>query len=251
MNNTEKFTGRADAYVKARPSYSQAFIKMLCEKLGFGKDTIVADIGSGTGKLSKQLLENGCIVYCVEPNEDMRAAAEKELRHYKDFHSVNGSASDTKLNTASVDFITVAQAFHWFNADEFKKECIRILKPHGKVILVWNTRDMESEFNVKSYEIYKKYCPDFKGYHGGMKDDDGRIADFFDNSSERLSFDNPLEFTKEKFINRSLSASYSLSANDKNFDEYVNELEKLFDNYSQNGIVIMENKTTAYIGEVK
>ena len=250
MDNTKKFTGRADDYTNARPSYSEAFIKMLFEKLGFNENTIVADVGSGTGKLSKQMLEKGCTVYCVEPNDDMRNTAEKELGCFDSFRSVNGNASDTKLESSSIDFVTVAQAFHWFNADEFKRECLRILKPHGKVILVWNTRDLESEFNAKSYEIYKKYCPSFKGYHGGMKDDDNRIYDFFDNNCEKLIFDNPIEFTKEKFIKRSLSGSYSLKEGDENYDAYINELENLFDEFSNDGIVIMDNRTTAYIGNL-
>lgn len=251
MDNTKRFSGRAEDYTLARPSYSEDFITMLCDDYGVNQSSVVADIGSGTGKLSKQILEKDCTVFCVEPNDDMRQIAELELGSYKNFKSVNGNSSDTKLDDESVDFITVAQAFHWFDAEAFKKECKRILRPDGKVLLIWNTRDMTSEFNIKSYEIYKKYCPDFKGYHGGMRDDDNRITDFFDNNCRKITFENPLSFTKEKFIARSLSASYSIKNDNKNYKNYIEELEKLFDKYSENGVVIMKNNTVAYIGEVK
>lgn len=250
MDNTKKFSGRAEDYTLGRPAYSQDFIRMLKENLGFDKNCAVADIGSGTGKLSKQILEIGSTVYCVEPNDDMRRIAQSELGNYSNFKSVNGSSSNTTLDSCSVDFVTAAQAFHWFNAEEFKVECKRILKPAGLVILVWNTRDMSSKFNAKSYDVYKKYCPLFKGYHGGMKDDDKRITDFFDNNCKKISFENPLDFTKEKFIIRSLSASYSIKSGDKNFDSYIKELESLFDEYCENGIVTMKNNTVAYIGKV-
>lgn len=250
MDNSKRFSGRAEAYTKGRPGYPQSLIDCLYTDYGFCGASVIADIGAGTGKFARQLLDRGSTVYCVEPNDDMRAVAENELECYRNFISVNGSSDMTNLNGSSVDFVTAAQAFHWFDADKFKKECKRILKPDGRVVLVWNTRDMNSEFNIKSYEIYKKYCPMFKGYHGGMRDDDKRISDFFSNRCEKITFENPLVFTKDKFITRSLSASYSLKKGDNDFDIYINGLESLFDEYAENGVVEMKNNTTAYIGAV-
>lgn len=251
MDNTQKFSGRAQYYTKGRPGYPKELFDCLYDKYGFSDSSVIADIGAGTGKFSKYLLDMGSKVYLVEPNADMRSAAQSELSDYEKAFFVNGSSEITMLEDSSVDFVTAAQAFHWFDAAKFKKECKRILKSDGRVVLVWNTRDMSSEFNAKSYEIYKKYCPDFKGYHGGMKDDDERISEFFNNNCDKIIFENPLIFTKNKFITRSLSASYSLQSGDKNFAEYVKTLENLFDEYSENDMVIMRNHTTAYIGAVK
>ncbi|MDE5985418.1 MAG: class I SAM-dependent methyltransferase [Eubacterium sp.] len=251
MDNTQKFSGRAQDYTKGRPGYPQALFDCLYDKYSFSDSSVIADIGAGTGKFSKYLLDMGSKVYLVEPNDDMRLVAQSELSDYSKAVFVNGSSETTMLSDTSVDFVTAAQAFHWFDAKKFKKECKRILKPDGKVALIWNTRDMSSEFNFKSYEIYKKYCPLFKGYHGGMKDDDERISDFFDNNCDKFIFENPLIFTKNKFITRSLSASYSLKIGDENFDEYVKALENLFDEYAENDVVVMKNNTTAYIGAVK
>lgn len=250
MDNTKKFSGRAAAYTKGRPGYPQALFDCLYKDFSVSSQSVIADIGAGTGKFSKYLLERGSRVYLVEPNPDMLDIAEQELSGYTNASFVNGTANATGLDDNSVHFITAAQAFHWFDAEEFKKECKRILKPDGRVALVWNTRDMNSEFNVKSYEIYKKYCPDFKGYHGGMKDDDESIAAFFNHNFKKLVFENPIEFTKEKFITRSLSASYSLKSDDVNYNEYIKELGDLFDVFSENNIVIMKNNTSAYIGSV-
>lgn len=250
MDNTQKFSGRAEDYKKGRPGYPQKLFDCLYDKYGFSGSSIIADIGAGTGKFSKYLLDMDSTVYLVEPNDDMRAVAQNELIDYSKAIFVDGSSDMTKLEDNSVDFVTAAQAFHWFNAEEFKAECKRILKPDGMVILVWNTRDMSSKFNVRSYDIYKKYCPLFKGYHGGMKDNDKRITDFFDNNFNKISFENPLDFTKEKFIIRNLSASYSIKSGDKNFEIYIKELENLFDEYCENGIVTMRNNTVAYIGKI-
>lgn len=250
MSNTKKFTGRAEDYVAGRPDYAGDFIDFLYNDCGFDASSVIADVGSGTGKLSKQLLERGSKVICVEPNDDMRLAAEHFLSGFEGFCSVNGSCENTKIKEKSVDFITAAQAFHWFDAERFKAESKRILKPEGQVILVYNTRDMKSKFNIECYEIYQKYCPLFKGYHNGMKEDDERICSFFNYEYKKVSFKNPLVFTKDKFISRCLSASYSIKSDNENYADYIVKLEAVFDKYSKKGNVVMKNNTVAYIGKI-
>ena len=250
MDNTNKFNQKANAYTIGRPTYANTFIDMLYSEQGFNSQSIIADIGSGTGILSKQLLDNGSIVYAVEPNNDMRTNAENQLKSYQNFYSVNGTAEHTTLENNSVDFITVAQAFHWFNGVSFKKECKRILKPNGKVFLIWNTRDTAADINIQQSMIFKKYCPDFVGFSGGIKENDDRIYTFFDNKFVREEFDNPLLYGREKFIQRSLSGSYSLNPKDKNYNEYLKALNDLFDRYSINEVLTIPNKTVAYFGTV-
>ena len=210
MDSTQKFSGLANEYTVGRPAYANKFIEILYSRYGFLEQSVIADIGSGTGKFAKQLLEKKSFVYCVEPNDDMQNIAIEELGEYKGFRAVDGTALETKLDEKSVDFITVAQAFHWFDAAPFKKECKRILRDNGLVLLIWNTRDMSSEVNQDSYAIYSKYCPDFKGFSGGIQKDDVRIRQFFEDKYEYVEYDNPIYFDKNKFISRSLSGSYSL-----------------------------------------
>ena len=250
MDNTQNFSGLADDYTIGRPTYSNAFIESLYSQYGFTEKSVIADIGSGTGKFAKQLLDKGSFVYCIEPNDDMRNSAIKELCKYKGFHAVDGTATDTKLPDNSVDFITSAQAFHWFDAALFKKECKRILKSNGSVFLIWNMRDMSSGINQISYDIYSKYCPDFKGFGGGIQKDDIRIKQFFEDQYEYVEFDNPLFYDNNKFISRSLSGSYSLKNGDENYNEYLGALSDLFERYSKDNVLTMANKTVVYIGKV-
>lgn len=248
MDNTQKFTGRAEDYRIGRPAYAEAFMEGLYRQRGFSEESVIADIGSGTGKFARQLLDRGSTVYCVEPNDDMRSAAIEELSRYEKFRAVAGSAAETGLDDQSVDFITTAQAFHWFDVDLFQKECKRILKENGMVFLIWNMRDENSEINRRSYEIFSKFCPDFKGFCGGIQRDDIRIGQFFDSQYEYVAYDNPVLFNKHEFISRCLSGSYSLKEGDRDFQKYLGELSELFERYAQNGFLTMPNSTVAYFG---
>ena len=167
--NENKFDGMGNIYAKFRPNYPQVFIDYLFANFGITSDSIFADIGAGTGILTKQLLEKKVKVYAVEPNDDMRKVAEANLSSFSNFILVNGTAENTTLVDNSIDIITVAQAFHWFDKQKFKAECQRILKPLGKVVLVWNSRDSASDLVMQNDLINRKYCPDFKGFSGNRR----------------------------------------------------------------------------------
>lgn len=245
MNAENKFDGRAE-------SYATELIDCLYDSYGVSKASVIADIGSGTGKLSKQLLDRGgSEVFCVEPNADMRQAADSRFCRYKYFHSVDGSAEFTSLNDASVDCITVAQAFHWFDVQGFKRECIRIIKRRGKVFLIWNVRTCDDIINREWADVFSRCCPEFKGFSNGIKRDDDKIKAFFDGGYDYVAFDNPLLFDKESFIKRSLSSSYSLKENDIGYSSYISALSDLFDKYESDGLISVSNRSVAYIGEVK
>ncbi|WP_195238401.1 class I SAM-dependent methyltransferase [Romboutsia sp. 1001285H_161024_C4] len=250
--NENKFNGMGKIYSKYRPSYPFDFIDYFFTDVGISQRSIIADIGSGTGILTRQLLEKGSKVYGIEPNADMRDIAETNLNNFLGFTSVNGNAENTTIDDNSVDYITVAQAFHWFDRERFKKECQRILKPEEKVILVWNIRDNNNELVIENYEVNRKYCPNFKGFSDGMygktnKDD---FSDFFNGKYETKVFPNNLIFDMDEFIGRNLSSSYALKSNDSQYNNYVNELKKIYKKYSNNGQLIMPNLTRSYVGDV-
>lgn len=246
----EKFSDIVRVYEEGRPSYSMDFIKFLYEEQGVSPSSSIGEFGSGTGKFTKQLLERGSKVYGIEPNLNMQEEAKNNLNAFGNFIPINGSAESSGLGGNSVDLITVAQAFHWFSVNDFKKECDRILKDNGKVYLIWNLRDMNEFVNQKSYDIYKKYCPDFKGFGGGIQNHDTRIRQFFDNKYTYKEFIHPLFYDKDTFISRSLSGTYSLKTGDRNYQRYLDELSQLFDEYAVDGILMMPNKTVVYYGEI-
>jgi len=257
--NEKKFDGLGKIYSKYRPAYPQAFIEYLQTTVGISNKTVVADIGSGTGKLTKQLLDIGKKIFAVEPNADMREVAELNLNGFKNYVSVNATAENTTLDDNSVDFITVAQAFHWFERAKFKQECKRILKPNGKVILVWNTRDFTDESVIESDGINRKYCPDFSGFSGGAHgalynvtsaESEKEFKNFFDREYESMEFKNDQVYSLEGFIGRTLSASYALKENDENYPAYINELTACFKKHAVDGKMIMPNITTSYTGSV-
>lgn len=209
LKNEDKFSNKADLYKKFRPTYPKELIDYLYSQVGFSQESIIADIGSGTGIFSRLLLEQGSFIYCVEPNEDMRQAAEKDLSVFKSFVSVNAPAENTGLQDKSVDFITVAQAIHWFDRQMFKSECQRILKPAGKVVLVWNERDYENEIIKKDYIIRAKYAIETNGLGSGGGKKHNYAWLFLDGIYEYRIFNNDLYFDKEGLIGRNLSTSYA------------------------------------------
>src|SRR5947208_11287282 len=109
INSIHRFSSRVDAYVRFRPSYPKQVIETLERDCGFTKNSIVADIASGTGIFTKLLLEHGNRVFGVEPNAEMRLAGEKFLS-YPNFISVTGTAEATTLPSHSMNFVTAAQS---------------------------------------------------------------------------------------------------------------------------------------------
>lgn len=245
--NEKRFDGKGEVYSKFRPSYPSEFIDYLFNYVGLSADSVVADIGSGTGKLTKQLLERGCRVYGVEPNPDMRKIAEEKLDGFGGFVSVDAVAEKTTLPDSSVDFITVAQAFHWFNRESFKQECRRILKPGGKVILAWNSRDEKSEAVRENAEVNRKHCPGFVYFTVGMNFDTCDFHDFFSGEYETRTFEFVLDFDENSFIGRNMSSSY---APKENTDAYISDLTDLFNKYKSGDILSIRHFTHSYIGEV-
>ncbi len=250
--NEDKFDGKGRIYSKFRPAYPQAYIEYIVAKTLITEQSVIADIGSGTGILTGQLLEKGFRVIAVEPNADMRRVAEENLRKNPLFTSVAATAESTALPDGNIDLITVAQAFHWFNRQAFREECRRVLKPGAYVALVWNNRDENSALVAENDRIIRKYCPEYKGFSGGTRgpaaDDD--FHDFFADDCEKKTFPNDLVFDLSGFIGRNLSASYSLKEGDEEYIAYVAELESLFEKYAVNGTVTMPNFTQSFVGKV-
>ncbi len=250
--NEDRFTGLAGIYAKYRPSYPEAFLRYLYSDVGLGRNSVIADIGSGTGILTELLLKENSTVYGVEPNEDMRETAENALSRYPNFISVNGTAENTGLDASSLDFVTVAQAFHWFDRQAFKAECRRVLKEKGKVILVYNARDSENELVTENDAVIRRYCPDYMAASGGMRGGSTvEYADFFKGGAcDFKVFKNDVVYDEDGFIGRNMSGSYAPKKDSGQYQPYISALKQLFLQYSRNGTLLMPYLTKSLIGEV-
>lgn len=248
MNNTNRFDGKGEIYAKARPKYSSELFDYMENNLNIPKGSVFADIGSGTGIFTQQLLDCGYFVYAVEPNSDMRKKAEEKLSVYKDFCSVDGTDGNTALPDNSVDYITVAQAFHWFDASAFRKECQRILKPDGKVLIVYNSRDEEAECTKALAALRGKYNPEFHGFSNGISNE--KCMAFFNGDCQVFHADNSQIYDRQGYVNRVLSSSYSLKENDERYEEYLSDINKIFDTYEVDGEIKIPTYTVAYTGKL-
>ena len=160
VDSTHRFNKRAALYSKYRPGYPKEILNILGSEIGFSRDATVADIGSGTGLLSKLFLQNGNTVYGVEPNDEMRSHAEQTLSTFPGFISIRGRAESSTLKDASIDLITVGQALHWFDRDPTIREFARILKNNGHLCVLYNDRSINDLF-MKGYEdVVQKHARD-------------------------------------------------------------------------------------------
>ena len=244
MDNTQKFTGKAAAYANARPGYAAGLFDLLAAELP--QNAAVADIGSGTGILTKELLRRGYSVWAVEPNAEMRACAEADLSGFAGFRSIAAPAEHTTLPGRRMDAVTAAQAFHWFDPEAFRVECQRILKPGGRIYLIWNNRDSDSPLVQENFSICQKYCPGFKGFSGGNTEIEAEIFGLFGGSCKKMVFENNLYFDRPRFLDRLRSASYSPAPEDPVYGRYMQALEALFEQYARDGILEMPNQTVVY-----
>lgn len=249
---TARFSSRVGNYVRYRPGYPPEVIEVLKSECGLGPSAAVADVGAGTGIFTRLLLETGARVYAVEPNREMREAAEAGSEYRPNFSTVAATAEATTLPDASVDLVTAAQAMHWFDAAAARAEFARILKPEGNVALIWNSRLENGTRFMEDYEaLLRRFAPEY-GTVNHHNIDDAEIAAFFAPQPMRVrSFPNAQRMDYEGLQGRLLSSSYAPEAGNPNHLPMLAALRELFDHEQNDGAVEFLYETKVYWGRVK
>jgi ubiquinone/menaquinone biosynthesis C-methylase UbiE len=251
MDPTQRFSDRAENYVKYRPHYPAAVVETLRGDCQLSDDSVVADVGSGTGILTELFLKSGARVFGVEPNREMRAAGERLLGGYPRFTSVAATAEATSLPAHSVDFVTAGQAFHWFDRQRARQEFWRILKPLGWVVLIWNERRTKATPFLAAYEkLLLTYALDYESVNHCLVGSEV-IAAFFRPGTFKLKvFENSQPQDFQGCQGRLLSSSYIPQTGHPNYAPMLVELRSIFDAYQVNGMVSFEYDTKMYYGQL-
>ena len=248
---TRRFSSRVENYIRYRPGYPPEVLDVLRGAGALKGGSVVADIGSGTGIFAALLLPEAGKLYGVEPNAEMRAAGEQALAGNPKFTSVNGTAEATALPAGSVDLITAAQAFHWFDRSRTRTEFARILKPEGWIALIWNDRHVDSTPFLCDYEsLLRTFATDYAEVrHKEL--DLARVRDFIGGDAVTLTvLPNRQVFDYQALRGRLLSSSYAPEEGQPGHIPMLRRLEDIFQQHQRGGPVAFEYDTQVYCAQL-
>jgi SAM-dependent methyltransferase len=250
-DSTKRFSNRVADYVRYRPGYPAGVLNLLRAECGLTPEWAIADVGSGTGILTRLFLENGNFVYGIEPNAEMRVAGEEFLAAYPKFRSVGAAAEATTLADASVELVTAAQSFHWFDPPAARAEFARILRPDGWVAVIWNERKKELGPFAAEYEaLLQTYGTDYARVSETYPEPE-RMAQLFGAGNFRHgAFANEQRMDFDALRGRLLSSSYAPAAGHANHEPMLAELRRVFDRHAESGQVRFEYATHVYYGQM-
>src|SRR5271165_1060995 len=250
-NATSRFSDRVENYVRYRPGYPLEALQILKTECGLTASHVVADIASGTGIWTRTLLENGNFVFGVEPNAEMRQAGERWLAGFPKFTGVAGTAEATTLADGFADFVTAAQAAHWFDRARARQEFVRILRPGGWLVLLWNERITDATAFLREYEqLLLTYGTDYEEVRHERTT--AAVNEFFDPApfQERV-FAMRQEFDYAGLEGRLLSSSYAPGAEHPRHGPMLRELRRIFDEHAKTGRVAFDYRSEEHTSELQ
>jgi SAM-dependent methyltransferase len=250
-NATSRFSDRVENYVRYRPGYPPEAWQAIKRECGLAPEHVIADIASGTGIWTRTVLENGNRVFGVEPNPAMRQAGERLLATFPNFTGVAGTAEASTLPDQSVDLVTAAQAAHWFDRARARAEFVRILKPGGWLVLLWNERLTDSTAFLRDYEqLLLTYATDYEDVRHEKTTD--AVHEFFDPAPfQERTFPMRQEFDYAGIEGRLLSSSYAPGPEHPQHAPMLRDLRRIFETNAAAGQVAFDYKTRLYFGQLK
>lgn len=244
LDPTGRFSDRADDYVRYRPDYPAAALDHVLEGVSLSARVIAADVGAGTGISSRQLADRGLEVIAIEPNAAMRAGASPHPR----VTWRPGTAEATGLAAASVDLVVCAQAFHWFRQREAIAEFHRVLRPGGRLALIWNTRSRVDPLTLGFIEAIRavngEHPAEMRKFDPGVVSADGWFT-----PAAVDTFDHAQPLDRAGLLGRAASASY-VPKQGEPFDRLVGLLDALYERYRDpRGLVTLRYVTEVWRAE--
>jgi SAM-dependent methyltransferase len=247
MDPTEVFSAKAEKYARYRWDYAPAALQRIFELTGIDERSLVADIGAGTGILTRHFVGKCKLVYAVEPNGPMRALAEQALRQMTGWQALDGRAEATGLPDHCLDLIAAGQALNWFDPQLARREFRRILKPGGWLAAIRNAGSYSPELDAAMAAVY----PQETDTTAWMKGRDTPLSFYFggdDFLQESYSFSKPE--TWEQFFGSHCTASYAPDENSPLFPRFERAARAAFDHFSVDGLVVSQVETKLYIGKL-
>lgn len=249
-DSTERFSSRVADYVRYRPDYPPALLDWLHQDIGVPTETLVADIGAGTGISTRLFLAAGHPVIAVEPNAAMRDAAEQLLApDYLRLKVADGTAEATGLADNSVGLVAAAQAFHWFDTTAVRREWARILQPEGMALVFWNSRLLDaSPFLIGYEQLLLEFGTDYTEVAERYQDDDTMRAWFGEGLRGMARLPNVQRMDYDGLRGRLLSSSYAPQPGHPRHAAMLDALQQLFDAHAVDGQIAFEYQTRAFVG---
>lgn len=200
------FAAAADAYERARPTYAAAAVEWLAQRTGLAPGVTAIDLGAGTGKLTRALVATGACVVAVEPIDGMRAKLREVL---PEVEALDGTAEAIPVANGSADLVAAGQAFHWFDMEQALPEIHRVLRPDGRLGLLWNSRDLAHPLLGGIEALLDPHVPENLSRMGRMEGWREAIAGSpLFGAYEHKTFDNPHRLTRDGLRDRLASTSF-------------------------------------------
>jgi len=239
LNPTERFSDRADAYVRARPTYPGEVVAHLEQSGALPAGATVVDLGVGTGLSAEPFLRAGYAVIGVEPNEAMRDSGDRFLAAWPRYRSVKGTAEATGLPGHCAQLAIAGQAFHWFDPPRARAEALRVLVPGGWAALMWNDRVTEGDAFAEGYEAL---CHRFGRDYDRIRTrhvDSAALAEFFGCVPALAEFAHVRRLDFETMAALAESASYLPAPGSADHAPLMRALRALFDAHGSNGMIAL------------
>ncbi|MDH3222381.1 MAG: class I SAM-dependent methyltransferase [Gemmatimonadota bacterium] len=239
----ERFSQRAEPYDRGRPGYPAELYTWYRARFRLQAESVVADVGAGTGLHTEGLAGIVGRVWAVEPNDRMRDQARERFRGATSVRVSPGSAEHMGLPDASVDLVTAAQAFHWFQPPSFAREVRRVLRRPDSWCLVWNVRNPAGNAFTAGYEeILHRFGNGYAAIRESWGDPD-RIAEFYGGDVDRRVLPNRQAFDFDGVEANMASSSYMPSVGAEGWDPARAALDALFRRESHGGLIELAYET--------